>query len=59
MTNRLIPRLVSFALASLVTSILFSAIDRLALTEHSGAMQMSQAAAATQVATVKAAALRS
>jgi hypothetical protein len=59
MTNRLAPRLVSFALATLVTWSLFLAIDTLALTEHSGAMQMSQAAAATQVASAKAAAPRS
>jgi hypothetical protein len=59
MTDRLAPRIVSFALATLVTWTLFSAIDTLARTEHSGAMQMSQAAAATQFATAKAGAARS
>jgi hypothetical protein len=59
MTDRLAPRLVSFALAALVTWTLFSGIDTLALTEHSGALQMSQAVAATQVATAKAPAPRS
>jgi hypothetical protein len=59
MTNRLVPRLVSFALATLVTWSLFLAIDTLALTEHSGAMPMAQAAAATQVATATAGAPRS
>jgi hypothetical protein len=38
---------------------LYTAIDTLALTEHSAAMQMSQAATATQVAIAKAAAPRS
>lgn len=59
MTNPLAPRLTSFALAALVTWMVYSGIDTLALTEHAGAMQMSAAPVATQVATARAPAPRS
>jgi len=59
MTARLAPRLVSFALATLVTWTIFTGIDTLALEQHSGAMQMSGVAAATQVAVANTRAPRS
>ncbi len=59
MTTRLAPRLWSFALATLVTWTIYSGIDSLALEQHAGALQMSEAAGATQVATAKTAAPRS
>jgi hypothetical protein len=59
MNNRLAPRFVSFALATLVTWSIYSGIDTLALEQHSAAMQMSMATGTTQVASVNAAAPRS
>ena len=50
MTDRTTTRLTSFALAALVTWSVVSGIDTLALEQHSAAMQMSQAPAATQTA---------
>jgi hypothetical protein len=59
MNNRLAPRLMSFALATLVTWSIYSGIDTLALEQHAGAMQMSMATSTTQVAAVPARAPRS
>jgi hypothetical protein len=59
MNHRLAPRLVSFALATLVTWSIYAGIDTLALEQHSGAMQMSMATGTIQVASVNAAAPRS
>ncbi len=56
MPTRLAPRLLSFALAMLVTWTIFSGIETLALKQHSAAMQVSDAAGATQVALSTAAA---
>jgi hypothetical protein len=52
MTDRLSTRIASFALATIVTWSLFAGIDTLALEQHAGGLQMSQAAAATRVATM-------
>jgi len=59
MTIRTTPRIVSFALAAIMTWAVLSSIDTLALTERSDAMQMSQAASTTQLASIKAHAPRS
>lgn len=51
MSDRTIPRLVSFALATLVTWSLAVGIDTLALSQHAAGQGMSQAApAASQTA---------
>ena len=50
MSPRLSTRLMSFALATLVTGLLLNGIDTLALARHANATQLSQAAAASQVA---------
>ena len=50
MTDRLSTRITSFALATIVTWSLFTGIDTLALAQHAGGLQVSQAAAATPVA---------
>ena len=50
MTDRLSTRITSFALATIVTWSLFTGIDTLALAQHAGGLQMSQAAAAILVA---------
>ena len=50
MSPRLSTRLMSFALAALVTGSLLNGIATLALVRHANAMQMSQAPAASQVA---------
>ena len=55
MTDRTTTRLTSFALAALVTWTVFSGIDTLALEQYSGAMQMSQSAAPTQITALSAA----
>ena len=44
MTDRLGTRLTSFTLATFVTWSLFAGIDTLALEQHAGGVQMSQAA---------------
>ena len=51
MSPRLSTRLMSFALAALVTGSLLNGIATLALARHANAMQMSQTPAASQVAT--------
>ncbi|HEY6087612.1 MAG TPA: hypothetical protein VIV84_07735 [Burkholderiaceae bacterium] len=51
MTDRLSTRITSFALATIVTWSLCAGIDTLALGQHAGGPQMSQATAATVVAT--------
>ena len=56
MSTRLAPRLMSFALAVLVTWSVFIGIDTLALEQHAGALQMSQVPAAMQIAATKPAA---
>jgi hypothetical protein len=53
MTDRTTARLTSFVLASLVTWSVFSGIDTLAIEQHSGAMQMSNHMAPTQLADAK------
>ncbi|MES2956550.1 MAG: hypothetical protein V4792_00110 [Pseudomonadota bacterium] len=50
MTDRLSTRITSFALASVVTWSLFTGIDAMALEQHAGSLQMSQAPTATLVA---------
>ena len=55
MTDRTTTRLTSFALAALVTWTVFSGIDTLALEQYSSALQMSQAAAPTQITALSAA----
>ena len=50
MSPRLAIRLMSFALAALVTGSLLNGIATLALARHADATQMSQAPAASQVA---------
>lgn len=59
MNKRLAPRLMSFALATLVTWTIYSGIDTLALAQHAGAAQMATAATATQLAATKTRAPRS
>ncbi len=59
MNKRLAPRLMSFALATLVTWSIYSGIDTLALEQHAGAAQMSMATSTTQVAAANARAPRS
>ncbi len=54
MNKHLAPRLMSFALATLVTWSIYSGIDTLALEQHAGAVQMSMASAAPQLAAAKA-----
>lgn len=49
MSPRLSTRLMSFALASLVTALLLNGIDSMALAGHANATPMAQAAAASQV----------
>jgi hypothetical protein len=49
-TDRLSIRMTSFALATIVTWSLFAGIDTLALEQHAGGLQMSQAPAATATA---------
>ena len=50
MNDRLTIRVTSFALAAVVTFSVLSGIDTLAQEQHAGAMQMSQANAASHVA---------
>jgi hypothetical protein len=45
MTDRLMPRAISFALAAFVTFSMFAGIDTLALTEHAASDLMARAAA--------------
>ena len=52
MSPRLSTRFMSFALAALVTGTLLNGIASLALARYADAAQMSQAAAASQVAAV-------
>ena len=52
MSDRLTIRLASIALATLVTWTLAMGVDTMALDRHSGALQMSAAPAASQVAAV-------
>jgi len=59
MNKRLAPRLMSFALATLVTWSIYSGIDTLALEQHAGATQMSMTTDTTQVAAANARAPRS
>jgi hypothetical protein len=59
MTQRLTPRFVSFALATLVTWSIYSGIDTLALEQHAGAAQLSMATGTTQIAAAPARAPRS
>jgi len=51
MTDRLSTRITSFVLATIVTWSLCAGIDTLALGQHAGGLQMSQAAGVTVVAT--------
>ena len=50
MTDRLSTRIASLALATIVTWSLCAGIDTLAVGQHAGGLQMSQAPAATVVA---------